>query len=771
MNRLLKRIAIGRPLSTYEEEGHRLPKTLALAILSSDALSSSAYATDEILLALALAGAGALSLATPTGLAVTAVLLIVITSYRQTVKAYPGGGGAYIVAHENLGQLPGLIAASSLLIDYVLTAAVSLAAGVAAVGAAIPAVRELRVPIALAALLAITLLNLRGAKEAGTLFAIPTYAFLVTMTLMILAGAAGVLSGNLRPYPPPRIHAEQTLTLFLVLRAFASGSTALTGVEAISNGVPVFRKPSDKNASQTLAILGGLLAFLFFGITLLANKLHVDPAGIEHGRTVTSQIASRVFGTASILFYAVQIATSAILFLAANTSFADFPRLGSILARDRYLPRVLENRGDRLAYSNGIIILAAAASALLIHYRAEVHKIIPLYVIGVFTSFTLSQAGMVVHWKKAAGEAAGSGKPAPRGWRRSSVVNGFGAVTTLVVLTVISIVKFPLGAWQVMIMIPALAVLMWLINVHYMRVRAELTLDRNVPQVHKGKVLLIVWGRRGVSKALAFARAIAPLEIKAVSLGASDPDIEEVRRRWESMGIKLPIQRLGRDVDKLVDVVKEMGPRVDEPITVVLPDPQYPGWLEQLARNRLSFKVKRAFLYTPNTVLVSVPFHPASEPEPERLKAPGRLSLIVFVSGVHRATVQALEYARSLNPSELKAMTIQTHASEVQRLDQEWTDWQIDIPLEIVDSPYRGLMLPLLREVRELRPNPDDAVGVVVPEFVVPWWQAFLHNQTALLIKTALLFEPNVVVINVPYRLGTTGRSRQGVVGETSPAD
>lgn len=754
MSRLLKRLALGRPISTYEELDHRLPKRIALAIFSSDALSSSAYATDEILLALALAGAVALGLAAPIGMVVAVVLIVVIISYRQTVKAYPGGGGAYVVAHENLGKFPGLIAASSLLIDYVLTAAVSLAAGVAAVGAAFPPARDFRIQLAVAALLLITVMNLRGVKEAGTLFAIPTYAFLATMAVMIVLGAAKVLSGNIEPYPPADLHAEQSLTLFLILRAFASGSTALTGVEAISNGVPAFQKPEDKNAAQTLSMLGALLAFLFLGITLLAHELRVDPAGIEHGRTVTSQIAARVFGPASLLFYAVQIATSLILFLAANTSFAGFPRLGSILAKDRYLPRVLENRGDRLAYSNGIIILTVAASALLVHYKADVHKIIPLYVIGVFTSFTLSQAGMVAHWFKAASKAALLRQPPPRGWKRSAVVNGIGAFTTLLVLVIVSLVKFTLGAWQIMIMIPALAILLRQINVHYMRVRDELRLDRKVPQVHKGKVLLVVSGLHGVTKALAFARAIAPMELKAVALGTSSAELTELRTRWDQMGIKLSIEPLGRDVDKLLKVVEEMGPRIEEPITVILPDPQYRGWLQQIVRNRLSLKVKRAFLYTPNTVLVSVPFHPRAEPEPERLRAPGRLSLIVFVSGVHRATVQALEYARSLNPSELKAMTIQTHDSEVARLDDEWTDWGIDIPLEIVDSPYRGLMQPLLREVRELRPNPDDAVGVVVPEFVVPWWQAFLHNQTAFLIKTALLFEPNVVVINVPYRLG-----------------
>ncbi|MGI8425990.1 MAG: APC family permease [Actinomycetota bacterium] len=755
MANFLKRLAVGRPLSTYDELHQRISKKIALAVFSSDALSSSAYATDEILLVLILAGSAAVTFAAPVGIAVTVVLSIVILSYIQTVKAYSNGGGAYIVAHENLGVPAGLIAASALLIDYVLTVAVSVAAGLAAVAAAAPAVRDYRVGLALGVVFVITTLNLRGLKESATVFAIPTYGFLIAMAVMIVLGAFKVFTGNITPYPADPVPAEQALTLFLILRAFASGSTALTGVEAISNGVPVFRKPESKNAAQTLLVLGGLLAFLFLGITLLAKEINVDPHLIESGQTVTSQIAARVFGATNFMFYVIQVSTALILFLAANTSFAGFPRLGSILAQDRYLPRALQNRGDRLAFSNGIVILALAASGVLIHYKVDVHKIIPLYVIGVFTSFTLSQSGMVVHWFKEAKKHSEAGKPPLRAWKRSALVNAVGALTTFVVFLIVSATKFRIGAWQVLILIPVVAYGLKQINVHYRHVAKELRTDRTPEEVHMGSVLLVVSRLQGATKALALARALSPVSLKVVALGASEAQLTHLRDGWEQMGINVPIESVGRSLDKVVDMVEGMNAAEDEPVTVILPEPQYLNWIQQVFRNWRSFRLKRAFLFLPNTVLISVPYHPHSEPEPTRLRAPGRLTLVVFVSAVHQATVQAIEYARSLNPSELKAIVIQTHEGEVVSPADEWSEWGIDIPLEIVDSPYRSLMEPMLREVRKLKPNPEDAVGVVVPEFVVGhWWHTFLHNQTAFLIKSALLFEPNVMVINVPYRLG-----------------
>lgn len=750
----VKRVIVGPPISSYEEARHRLSKKIALAVFSSDALSSSAYATDEILLALAVAGAGAIRLARPVGIAVTAVLAIVVISYRQTVRAYPSGGGAYIVAHENLGAFPGLIAASSLLVDYVLTVAVSVAAGLAAVSAAFPAVRDHRVLLGIAVVTLITALNLRGLKESGTVFAIPTYGFLLSMAVMILLGGFKVVTGNFSPYPASTLGAEQGLTMFLVLRAFASGSSALTGVEAISNGVPAFKKPESNNAATTLLILGGLLAFLFLGTTFLARSYRADPQLIDQGKTVTSQIAAKVFGPASMLFYVVQSFTALILFLAANTSFADFPRLASILAKDRYLPRALQHRGDRLAFSNGIIILSVAASLLLFHYKAQVHRIIPLYVIGVFTSFTLSQAGMVKHWFKDARTAARLGRRPPKRWRRSAAVNALGAATTAVVLVVVSLTKFRLGAWQVMILIPALAWALSRIRSHYLRIAAELVVDRSALPITSDKVVLVLTSGAGATKALALARTMGPRQLRVVALGTAQGWAAELTDRWRRLGIKVGVEPIKGGISGLVRYVAAMHPQERAPVSIVLPEPQYATWRSHITKNLLALRVKRAFLYAVDSVVISVPFNPRQAPEP-RLQAPGRFALIVFVSSVNRATLRAVEYARSLHPSSLTAMSIQTQPGEAAELTEQWSRWGIKVPLEIVDSPYRSLMEPVLREVRRLGPTHNDAVGVVVPEFLVKhWWHTLLHNQTALLIKSALLFEPNVVVINVPYRLG-----------------
>jgi len=762
----LKRLFVGTPISTHAELHHRLPKRIALAVFSSDALSSSAYATDEILLVLLVAGAAALAYSTPIALAVVLVLGVVISSYRQTVQAYPMGGGAYRVAHENLGPTYGLIAAGALLIDYVLTVSVSTAAGLAAVGAALPAIREHRVGMALAVVAFITTLNLRGLKESGTIFAIPTYGFLLSMGVMIVFGAVKVLQGDLPSEAPELAAVAQPVSLFLVLRAFASGSTALTGIEAISDGVPAFRPPESRNASTTLLILGLILGSLFLGITFLSHTFNVDAELIEHGQTVTSQIARGVFGDGHLMFFVVQTFIALILFLAANTSYADFPRLASILARDRYLPMPFRNRGDRLAFSNGIIILALAACMILVNYRADVHRIIPLYVVGVFTSFTLSQTGMVVRGIKEKRRAIEAGKPPPRGWKRKALISGFGAATTFVVLIIVAVTKFltPIspgerggfrgGAWQVILLMMFVAWALHKIRDHYMSVEAELSLDDGLPTVQSRKVVLLVTRFRGSTKALAFARLIAPSELRVIALRTSKLKLANLRHRWEGMGVTTPIEPVGSRISNVVNFVRSLGPTPDDPVTVVFPDAQYSRWTEQLMKNRLLFVLKRAFLFERGTVLVSVPFNP-SEPEPERLQAPGRLALVVVVSAVHKATVRAVQYARSLHPSELKAMSIQTEPGEAAALTGDWAELNINVPLEIVDSPFRTIIDPLKRELRELRPNPNDAVGVVVPEFVVRyWWQSLLHTQTAFFIKAAMLFEPNVVVINVPYRLG-----------------
>jgi amino acid transporter len=762
----LKRLFVGTPISTHAELHHRLPKRIALAVFSSDALSSSAYATDEILLVLLVGGSAALAYSTPIALAVVLVMGVVIFSYRQTVHAYPMGGGAYRVAHENLGPAYGLIAAAALLIDYVLTVSVSTAAGLAAVGAAFPTVREHRVGFALAVVAFITTLNLRGLKESGTIFSIPTYGFLVSMGIMIVFGTSKFLLGDQQTVDPPELAAVQPISLFLILRAFASGSTALTGIEAISDGVPAFRPPESKNASTTLLTLGLILGSLFLGITFLSSAFRIDAELIEHGQTVTSQIARGVFGEGHFMFFVVQTFIALILFLAANTSYADFPRLASILAKDRYLPMPFRNRGDRLAFSNGIVILALAACMVLINYGADVHRIIPLYVVGVFTSFTLSQAGMVVRGIHDQRRAVELGKPVPRGWKRRALISAFGATTTFVVLIIVAVTKFltPVspegrggfrgGAWQVIVLMIFVAWGLHKIRVHYMSVEQELKLDGPLPTIQSRKVVLLVTRFQGATKALAFARLISPSELRVIALRTPHFRLASLRRRWETLGVTTPIEPVGNRISNVVSFVRSLDPTPEDPVTVVFPDAHYGHWTDQLLKNRLLFVLKRAFLFETGTVLVSVPFDP-SGPEPERLQAPGRLALVVVVSAVNKATVRAVQYARSLHPSELKAMSIQTEPGEAAALTQEWAKLNVDVPLEIVDSPFRTIIEPLKRELRELRPNPNDAVGVVVPEFVVrSWWQSFLHTQTAFFIKVSMLFEPDVVVINVPYRLG-----------------
>ncbi|MBW3588682.1 MAG: APC family permease [Actinobacteria bacterium] len=750
---VLKRVLVGKPVSSYAELEHRVSKKVALAVFSSDALSSSAYATDVMLVVLAAAGAGALWRSVPIAFGVVFVLSVVIISYRIAIRAYPNGGGGYAVASDNLGLKTGVLVASALLIDYVLTVAVSVAAAVKALGAALPAVGENRVGVAVGVVILITVANLRGVKEAGSFFAFPTYGFLLSMGVMILIGLTRVFTGTHTPLPPPQIEAEQALTMFLILKAFAGGSTALTGVEAMANAVPAFRPPEAKNAAQTLAVLGVLLAFLFIGVTFLANAYQVDPVAAElHGKTVPSQIAGAVFGVASPMFYVIQFFTALILFLAANTAYAGFPSLASVLARDRILPRVLQNRGDKLAYSNGIVILAALACLALILYEADELKLINLYVIGVFTDFTLSQTGLVKRWFRLK----------TPGWRRFALLNAIGAVTTFVVLIIQATTKFTAGAWQVIILIPLLAFLLYRVNRHYVRVQDELKIVEASPRFEANKVIVLVSPLMGATvKAYSFARSIGPKVMRVVAFRVPERRLQRIRTRWTEIGIKNPIEATGYRLRDLVDYIRGLDPQPDDPVTLVIPDPQHPNPLVQLSQGRNLLRIKGAFLAEPNVVVVSIPFRQDLEPEPEQIRAPRRLSVIVLVASVHRATVRALRYAQSLNPSELKAVSIVTNPEEAPELIRRWEELDLEVPLEVVDSPYRSIIPPLLKEIRSMGPSQQDAVAVVIPEFIVShWWEQLLHGQTALMIKTTLLFEPNVVVIDVPFPL-KAGRTRE----------
>jgi len=495
---LLKRWIVGRPMPLAQARHERLSKTVALAVFSSDALSSVAYATEEILLVLVLAGAAAAHLSVPLALAITGLLLIVVVSYQQTIHAYPSGGGSYIVARANLGPTPGLIAAAALLIDYVLTVSVSVAAGVAALTSAFPSLHEHRIAFGVSFIALIAFANLRGVRESGRVFAVPTYLFVGTFAFMVGTGLWRWMQGDLVPLPP-RVMAETVpLTGFLVLRAFSSGCTALTGVEAISNGVPAFKPSESRNAAITMGWMAGILGVLFLGITVLAWALGVTPSEEE---TVVSQVARALFGR-DVFYYLVQGVTMLILVLAANTSFADFPRLASLLSRDRYAPRQLTTQGDRLVFSNGIVMLGGLAALLIVLFRGETHALIPLYAVGVFISFTLSQTGMVRHWLVERGP----------GWRWRLAINGVGAAVTSVVTVVIAATKFSHGAWIVVLLIPVMVTAFRVVNRHYEALAAELSLEHLADEPPVTNTVLVLVGdlHMGVVRALRFAQSLTP---------------------------------------------------------------------------------------------------------------------------------------------------------------------------------------------------------------------------------------------------------------------
>jgi amino acid transporter len=600
-----KRFIVGKPIPSHLAHHERLSRVTGLAVLSSDPLSSVAYATEEILRVLVLGGAGTLGLASPIAFVIAAILAIVVFSYRQTVHAYPSGGGAYIVAKDNLGETPALIAAASLLIDYILTVAVSIAAGVAALTSAFPQWHVNRVELTLAFLVVLMLGNLRGIRESGRIFAAPTYFFVAAILSLIAVGVWRVATGGVHPViaADPVLSQGRTLTLFLLLTAFSNGCTAMTGVEAVSNGVPAFRPPESKNAAATMVTMVVLAITMFLGITLLAHVYHIVPSETE---TVISQLARGVFGARGVPYYAVQAGTMLILVLAANTAYADFPRLASILARDRYVPRQFMNQGDRLAFSNGIVGLSVFAGILLIAFGGDTHALIPLYMIGVFVSFTLSQAGMVIHWRRLGGA----------GWKTSAAINGVGALVTGIVLLVVGATKAAEGAWIIMMLIPINVLLFRMTRTHYDGVAGQLTL-----------------------------------------------------RDWRSRG------------------------------------PRH------------------------NTVLIPI-------------------------SGVQRAVVEALDYARTLS-ADVRSVYVDVDPVATEQLRQHWARYGDGLPLVVLASPFRSLMEPLLEYIDHVHAeHPGDYVTVVLPEFVpARWWHHLFHNQRALLIKGALLFQPNTVVTSVPFHL------------------
>jgi amino acid transporter len=619
-NSIVKRLLLGRPLATAEEMQERLPKKFALPVFASDAISSTAYATEEILLALVLAGAAAAYLSIYIAVAVVVLLAFVALSYQQTVHAYPNGGGSYVVSRENLGLMPGMIAASSLMVDYVMTVAVSVASGVSAILAAFPSIAgdqtlhpdRNRVLICVAVIILVGLANLRGLRESGRLFAVPTYAFVLLCGGLVIVGFVRWVAGDLHPLPTTGggVTVQGAGLMWIVLRAFSGGCSAMTGTEAISNAVPAFRPPESKNAAVTLGMMASILAFLLLGVTALAQGLHITS---HEGTTVLGQIGEAVYGV-NFFYYALQIATMAILVLAANTSFTGFPRLASVLARDGLMPRQFMNRGDKLVFSNGIIGLMLASIAILVIFRARTHSLIPLYAVGVFTSFTLSQSGMVVHWFKLR----------TAGWQRRAAMNGFGAVLTGVVTVVVLVTKFVHGAYIVVVAVLALIAAFTTIRRHYDRVSRFL-------------------------------------------------------------------------------------------------QPQSQQHLERLGEMALSRQ---------------------------------RTTVVLFVSQVNELTARSLALGRGLSPDDFHAATIASDPDHVLALQRTWAEMGINVPLLVVDSPYRELVRPALEYVNSLHPSPRHSVTVIIPEFVVEHrWENFLHNRNAHRLKAALMGVPWVVVISIPFHI------------------
>jgi amino acid transporter len=744
---VLKRLLVGRQVATSRMEHTLLPKIIALPVFSSDALSSVAYATEEILLVLVAASISARTLVFPIAIAISVLMAIVVASYRQTVRAYPSGGGAYIVSRKNLGILPGLVAAAALLVDYVLTVAVSVAAGVFAIVSAAPGLAHLRVPLSLGFVGFITLINLRGVRESGALFAIPTYAFIASTFAMLAVGLGRCLSSCPEAVTDNPVPAGAgAIGLFVILRAFSSGSTALTGVEAISNAVTAFRRPQSKNAAQTLAMMAVIAIAMFLGISYLALHTGALPS---HEQSVVSQIADAVF-RGGFGFYVVQVTTAGILILAANTAYQGFPRLSAILARDRFMPRQFENLGDRLVFSNGIIVLAVLAGLLIWAFDANVSRLIQLYVVGVFTAFTLSQAGMVRHWLRERG----------RRWQRSIAINGVGAVVTGVVLVVIAATKFVHGAWIVIVATPIIVWLLFALHRHYEHIHAQLHRGAvTFGEVGANRVVLVLTDiDAAASEALGYIRSFRPAEVRTIYVGPRSS--AEVQTLWDGLArsstrIEFPE---GTDrVDAVIDYLRRLPREPGDFITVVIPELFRKRSLLHAIRRPVTFRLKVRLLGEPQVVVTDVPVlleggqlvGVDARPLP-----PQRTSVVVFISGVHDSAIRALNYAKSLRAAETRAVYVALDPEEARDVPEEWVAAGITVQLDIVDAPFRDLGPPVLEEVRRLTRDPEAIAAVILPEFVVnKWWQGILHNQRALFIKRQLLFEPRVVLSSVPYTL------------------
>jgi amino acid transporter len=748
----LKRVVVGRPMASTELEETLLPKWLALPIFASDPLSSVAYATEAALVVLVAASASAAHVVFPISLAIAALLGIVVLSYRQTVRVYESSGGAYVVAKENLGRVPSLVAAAALLTDYVLTVAVSVAAGVLALTSAVTSLRGHELTLALAFVILIAVANLRGVKEAGILFALPTYAFVACIFMLIGVGVGKCATSGCpeAAVQHPMAGGAGALTLFIVLRAFASGSTALTGVEAIANGVNAFRRPHGRNAATTLAVLGVIAIAMFVGVSWLAVQMHAQPS--ESGTpSVLAEIARGVFPASSALgfmYWAVQVLTLAVLVLAANTSYQGFPRLAALLARDGFFARQFVNLGDRLVFSNGIVVLTAVACALLWVYDASVDSLIHLYVIGVFTAFTLSQAGMVRYWLR-------TREP---GWRHRIAINLVGASATGLVSVIVVWTKFAEGAWLVTVAIPLLVVSFISIQRHYRRFARRLAAGSSAVQAAReptNEVLLAVESIDVATEgALWYARQIdegGSLRALLTPHRHTDPGI---RPRWWDFAEEEPrleaLSSAEGPTHALLEEVWRLPRGESDFVTVVVPEQFRRASLLSAARRR-SFRLKLRLLAEPGVVVTDVPAVTKTR-RPDG-HTPERLAVRVLLADVHAASLRALNYARSLGAEDTRAVSFAFDEEEARRFRDAYLAAGLTTPVDLSDAPYRDIGTPLLAYIRELTADPDTVVNIVMPEVVVRGWARVLHNQRALYIKRLLLFERHVILSSVPYQL------------------
>jgi len=744
--RSLKRAIVGRPMASGELEETLLPKTLALPIFASDPLSSVAYATESALVVLVAASVGAAHLVFPISIAIAALLAIVVASYRQTVQAYETSGGAYIVAKDNLGTLPSLVGAAALLTDYVLTVAVSISAGIFAVTSLAPSLEAHKVLLSLGCLGVIVLVNLRGVRESGLAFALPTYAFVASMFALVGVGLVKTLLGQ-TPHavvPHPVATGAGGVTLFVLLRAFSSGSTALTGVEAIANGVNAFRRPHGRNAATTLAILGAIAITLFLGVSYLAVHEHALPSQTA---SVVSQIARATFpagSAASFLYYAVQVTTLLILVLAANTSFQGFPRLAALLARDNFAPRQFTNLGDRLVFSNGMLVLATLAGLLIWIYGANVNSLIHLYVIGVFTAFTLSQAGMVRYWKRVR-------EP---GWRYRALVNGVGATATGVVAAIVIVTKFAAGAWLVIVAIPLLVLAFYGIRRHYRGIARRLHAGADAvvaaPPPRNSTLLLVESIDEATADALWFTEQTGN-GYRAIHVPARGTD-PGIKPRWfrftdERSHLEVLDGSLGV-TEAVLEQVWRLPRGESSFVTVVIPELFRRASVLEAFRHPRALLLKLRLLAEPGVVVADVPVLAGTDEAP-----PERAVARVLVSGVNASSMRAVNYARTLGIKDTRAVNFAFSSEEAEDLRREWAAHGPRIPLELDDAPYRDIGTPLRAYLHDLTDDGRTEVVLVMPELVVRGLSRALHNQKALYLKRLLLFEPHVILASVPYQL------------------